>query len=289
MAKATGWCFTSFDEKRPNFLSEAMIFIGGQLEQCPKTGTLHWQCILETLEAMRFPQVQKLLKEAGCRKPPHIEKRRATFAKAAEYCAKDRTAIPGTRFADGKAPPGQGDRTDWKEAVDAVLETGRLMSAGPSAVGKWSKGLGAVRSTFRSRKSDCELHLLSTQAEWEAATNDLESDETYYYDKDTKWDDYDGEEHIIMDDWAGEEMVKLEAISKGRRPMLKARWNNVPCGAAHIYLRPRGDFAGWRRVSRLLRTGSNPSGGVAPRRPSGSPPGVGVPPVSLRSTPANRT
>lgn len=78
----------------------AVQFIICQLEECPKTGRIHWQGYIEFLHPQSF---QAAIKSFNPFKP-HIEIRKGTAKQATDYCSKTESCVdPDCRFEWGKA------------------------------------------------------------------------------------------------------------------------------------------------------------------------------------------
>lgn len=76
-----------------------------QLEECPTSKRLHWQCAVEFKNSVNFRNVQECkawYKSKTCN-PPHIERRKGTAIQAVTYCSKDESCVDhDTRFEFGE-------------------------------------------------------------------------------------------------------------------------------------------------------------------------------------------
>nr|QKN88904.1 MAG: replication-associated protein [Cressdnaviricota sp.] len=77
-----------------------------QLEECPTSKRLHWQCYVEFKNSVNFRNVQecKAWHKSGMCTAPHIERRKGTAIQATTYCSKDESCVDhDTRFVFGEA------------------------------------------------------------------------------------------------------------------------------------------------------------------------------------------
>lgn len=104
-ARFHNWCFTSFDDKPPIF-STLFRYLCYQIEQCPTTGTLHFQGYAEFTNAQSLSQVKGIIGQKA-----HLEPRKGTQKQAIEYCKKSASAMPDS-FSEFGHPAFQGQRSD---------------------------------------------------------------------------------------------------------------------------------------------------------------------------------
>lgn len=91
----------------PAGLPEGVQFICGQAERGEESGYEHWQ-VLVCFESNK--------RQSGCKRwigtdQAHVELARSQAAR--EYCLKEDTAIPDTRFSFGEFPVRRNSKLDW--------------------------------------------------------------------------------------------------------------------------------------------------------------------------------
>jgi hypothetical protein len=134
----------------------------GQLEECPTTERLHWQCTTRFKSPRSFRSVRSGLAALGC--GFHIEPCKALKASIA-YCQKDSTALLVSRGpAAAMAPlrfeigerPAQGNRSELEAATDLIMSGKSIREvalAMPKAFVRNFRGLGALQAlVMKARK-----------------------------------------------------------------------------------------------------------------------------------------
>jgi len=114
---ARDYCFTihltegwSFDDTKFN---EARYLVL-QLEECPETGSLHYQGYIELKNKTTMTQAKTIIGAAHA----HLEKRRGTRTEARDYCMKDESRLDGPWEYGTWVPDRQGARTDITTFID---------------------------------------------------------------------------------------------------------------------------------------------------------------------------
>lgn len=124
----TAWMFTCFFEKDSDrrtldfqFIYDdtpEVIFIAGQLEECPDTNRLHVQGYIIVTPRLAMKKVKSFFDPMK----PHLEPRRGSHEQALAYVTKEDTSVSeedgGFRFQFGKAAVGSGQRMDLKQVID---------------------------------------------------------------------------------------------------------------------------------------------------------------------------
>ena len=106
--RVRNWCFTSFEDQEPNFIDESYNYYIYQREQCPNTGTKHWQGAIKFKHPRNFAGLHRKWPEW------HWEPCR-DWAAAKKYCSKLESRIQ---------PPvesGSDSTTDWKSKLPSEL------------------------------------------------------------------------------------------------------------------------------------------------------------------------
>jgi len=102
-----GWLFDDSDFHIAKYLVL-------QLEECPETGSLHYQGWIELNTKTRRTRVKEILKANHA----HLEKRRGTREQARDYCMKEESRVDGPwEYGAWSASPGRGKRTDLDDFV----------------------------------------------------------------------------------------------------------------------------------------------------------------------------
>lgn len=204
------YVFTCFrnTEYRPTITGDVKYIIC-QLEECSETGRTHLQGYIEFTKAVRYTAVQRILDDNTA----HVEKRKGSREQARAYCSKLETRIDGP-WECGAWSKGQGERTDLQSACDSLLETkslDQLADSHPVAYIKYTKGFQSL--LYLKRKADAKSwRQLEVKVYWgEAGSGKTReavaiTDSYFILDKisEQMWfDGYDGEDHLIVDDFYG--------------------------------------------------------------------------------------
>lgn len=169
----------------------------GQLER-GEGGFLHWQICFGLHRKASLIQLREYLG------PWHFE---ATRSKAAEdYCWKEATAIPGTRFECGVKPLVRSSSRDWDKIWDCATQ-GRILDI-PADIRircySTLRRIGEVYSQPLPMERSCTVFWGPTgtgksRRAWEEAGMD-----SYAKDPRTKWwGGYRGQENIVVDEFRG--------------------------------------------------------------------------------------
>lgn len=196
-ATAKGICFTLHDytdndcERIKNLKTTYLVF---GYETCPDTGRPHLQGYMEFKTSKRFKTLKKLFPTM------HLESRKGTRLEASDYCKK-----VGKYYEDGEIKS-QGKRNDLKNVCEAVKNGAKLFEIAeefPETFVKFTKGITALRSMKLTPRTD------KPYIEWRwglAGTGKtrycVEKHSNHYIKDGTQWwDNYDGQEAIIIDDF----------------------------------------------------------------------------------------
>lgn len=144
-------CFTSYDLlTEPIWDEKIMDYLIFQKEICPDTGRQHYQGYVEFKKTARLHSIWESLGKKGC----HVETRKAKDGKkAADYCRKPETAVPGSQKEFGKLQgSGQGFRTDLEKPTKMLLAGKSLKELAmehPVAFIKHSRGFQELQRILR--------------------------------------------------------------------------------------------------------------------------------------------
>lgn len=204
-------CFTAYpnlDDPEDLDLDHPLIrYYIYQLEECPKTGRIHYQGYMELTKPSRFSALQKIpgLETA------HFESRRGTPEQAREYCLKSRTQIEGPwEFGDFRGS--QGHRTDL-DGIYQMVKDGKneeqILDAAPTAYMKFYRGIGrAIMLKTPKRRWKTEVTLLyGGPGLGKSYLAQEDCPDAYYLPPNNKWfDGYSGHADVILDDYSAKWM-----------------------------------------------------------------------------------
>lgn len=203
-------------------------------ETCPTTGRKHYQCHCYTSNAISLATAVKRLK------PFHVEVSKDPPA-SVEYCKKEGDFVETGDF------PCPGKRTDLLEVRDrimnGVLTVATIIVESPDLYHQYGRTLQAIEDQKNRRKKrcwmpDCYWLWGPTGVGKTRQVHEKESDlYVYPYEKAGWWDNYDGQEAVLFDDFRGQlplnEVLRLcdrydySVARRGRAP--------IPMLAKRIY------------------------------------------------------
>lgn len=200
MKQARYWILTiPYNEFVP-YQPSGVTYIAGQLECGESTGYKHWQLVVYFRNRVRLSTVKELFGQS-C----HAEPTRSSYSR--NYVFKDETGISGTRFELGHIPRQRGNDKDW----EAILESAKKQ--------RFEEIPGDVLVRYYNNIKRISMDNLEPVAEvrtttvywgptgtgksrraWEEAGMDA-------YPKDPRskfWDGYQGQKHVVMDEFRGD-------------------------------------------------------------------------------------
>jgi len=192
-----GTCFNINEMGSVGCCPQHICELVGQQERCATTNKLHWQFMV-TYKAKCTLTAALLDFPAGT----HLE---PTMSKAArQYCLKDETSVPGTRFAWGK--PKVTRKRDWTMVWELAAQ------------GRQEEIEAGIRFIHQRRIQEVRaLHLVPQFRQlvnvlvWWGVPGSGKSYRAhanypgaYWKSCDKWWDTYQGEKVVIVDDFAGE-------------------------------------------------------------------------------------
>jgi hypothetical protein len=247
--------FTSYETAEPLFRDWMAYLIYGK-ETCPTTGRKHWQCHLICKSKRSIKAVIKSLY------PCHVEISKDPVA-SRDYCKKEGD------FKEHGTWSSQGERKDLKDVIDDVISGKRtiedIIVEDPVTYHQYGRTLEkAVDIRLKKIKRDwmpvCKWIWGPTGTGKTRSVVDEEKDLYFFpYEKNGWWDNYEGQEAILFDDFRGQlplnEILRIcdrydHTVSRrGRAP--------VPLVAKRIYFTsckaPELVFTENEAINQLLR------------------------------------
>lgn len=220
------WVFTSFLEKLDIDEKLCKYYIYQQ-EKCPKTGKLHLQGFIIFKRSEKFKRVKKILNDEKC----HIEYANGSNEDCIKYCSKLDTRV-SEPIIFGECPKSrQGTRSDIEEFKNFIKEHKEnkilwteindkfsgIMAKYPKYITECCKNYNKriIKSDIK-RDSMTSLNIIIGETGIGKSTF-LKTLEDSYWKNETDfwWDDYNGEENCIFNEYTNEtkynptELLKL--------------------------------------------------------------------------------
>lgn len=205
LGPARYWLGTCYCDARPAELPNDTAWIKGQQEECPTTERLHWQLFVSFIKPQRLSGVRGKL--CGC----HWEPSRSEAAEC--YVWKEETRVEGTQFELGSRPIKRNSETDWGKILESAKGGNfddipadvhiRYKSFNP----RYYRSLTAIAADFAICPGiEKTVNVLyGRTGTGKSRTAWAEAGPTAY-SKDPRskwWDGYQGQEHIIIDEFRG--------------------------------------------------------------------------------------
>lgn len=193
------WLLTVPQHMFMPYLPPGCAYIRGQLESGANTGYLHWQLLVVCQKKTRLGGIKKVFGDGV-----HAELTRSDAAE--QYVWKDDTAVAGTRFELGSKPFKRNSKRDWDAIWDAAV-AGRLVDIPASVrVSSYSSICRITKDHLRPQALERYVCVFvggtglgKSRRAWHEAGFDA-----YPKDPNTKfWDGYQGQEHVVMDEFRG--------------------------------------------------------------------------------------
>jgi len=197
MSQARYWILTIFgDWTPPSTLPPHIAYLGGQREQCSTTARLHWQCIAAYKRAVRLAKVKN---DFG--RESHAEPTRSSAAR--EYCFKDDTAIPDTRFSIGSYPVRRNDKTDW-DNIKHLAKSNLLDEIDADVYVRYYSSLKRIAKDNMKKPADltdvCGEWIYGPPGVGKSRKARLDYPDAYYKMCNKWWDGYQMQDYVIVDD-----------------------------------------------------------------------------------------
>ncbi|AXH74589.1 MAG: putative viral replication protein [Cressdnaviricota sp.] len=208
--RARHWCFTLNTPSQQELstlstvfaTSPACMYMVYQLEE-GSNGTRHAQGYIEFNAAQRFSTVKRLISPRI-----HLEKRMGTRDQAREYCMKLESRVEGPWEYGTWVPGGSGRRSDLHFIREKIKQ-------GATEVDLWEEYFPTMARNYRAidryrglvsvpRDTPPVVHVLygptgTGKSRWCQET----FPGAYWKSQDQWWDDYDGQEAVICDEFYG--------------------------------------------------------------------------------------
>lgn len=255
--KTRGWCITVNNitdadwellrQKIPT--KENVRYFCGQLE-VGASGTRHLQACCEFSGPVGLRTVQRLFPRC------HAEMRRGTPAEAAAYCKKTEGAVSGSAFEYGEIPRSrtrQGAREDLnavREAIRGGATVSEILTNFPLEYAKYPRFVDKCFLMFSGRRNwKTEVRVYVGPTECGKTSSAFEEFPDLWVAPEGGWfDGYDGEEHVLLDDFNGGRECGITFRSLLR---LLDRYRMV--------VAVKGAFVQWRPRVIIITTNHHPS------------------------------
>lgn len=193
------WLLTIPQHEFLPYLPGTCQYIIGQIEIGAGTGYKHWQICVAFKQKQSIKGVKHVFGNTA-----HAELSRSSAA--LEYCQKEETGVPGTRFELGARPILRKSKVEW-ESVWTSAKSGDLESIPANIrlvnyrtirtiVSDYSRAIGMERIcyVFWGKTGSGKSRRAWTEASMDA----------YSKDPRTKfWDGYQNEENVVIDEFRG--------------------------------------------------------------------------------------
>lgn len=203
------WCFT-LNDADDNLEHTDVLEIWGPhcdylifQEERGEEGTKHYQGYAEFTKPCRPAGLTKHFK-------PHWEKRRGRREQAREYCCKEATRVAGPWEHGTWSNAAQGKRSDLEDVADSI-KTGKnqleIFEEYPAATIRYYSNIEKCRNLYKPvRQNDLQVGLLfgkpgtgKTRAFWESYPQGW----SLPVSKNMWFSTYQGQRHVLLDDFAG--------------------------------------------------------------------------------------
>lgn len=237
--KQRNWCFTDFEmldweaiyEENKDFLR----YIGFGKETCPKTQRVHYQGWMQFKTQKRMTAIKKVARS----KKLHLEPCYGSVEANEKYCRKDNNF---KSFGTFKC---QGQRTDVEMMVKLIGEgksTEEIASHNPSLYIQYHNGIGKYKQLIdkklRSNFRKIEVIVLSGETGTGKTRKAMEHAKYKIQGCALKWwDDYDGEECILIDEYSNDiKVTELLSILDGYQLRLPIKGGFTYANWTKVYI-----------------------------------------------------
>lgn len=224
MPRYKRWHFTINDDAahHPPLDLDKIAYCIYQKEQCPTTGKHHWQGYVVTKVAVGLLGCKEVLGSGGA----HVGNCDGTHEENIIYCTKERTRLDGPfEFGDRNAIESgkPGKRTDLAIISERAKHRGGVEAIAieyPEYYVRYHRGLHALRGWFLGQRNpettpDVRVHFGPSGAGKTRAVYDERGDRQIYQKDGSKWwDGYDGQEIVLLDDFAGSDDIPPTELLK---------------------------------------------------------------------------
>lgn len=210
------------------YLSEVvgLQYFVAQLERSPETGMIHYQAAIcfQNVVKKSFKQIHEIFDRFaawtyhdtgyGCPGVAWIQEKskKSLWNQVRDYCTKDESWLVGSPRLEVGELPVQGKRSDLialKNDIMGGRSVGELAESHFEEYLKHASSINYLRGFFapvRKEKTKVSLYVGATgtgksRACWDYVNKEKKS---YYYKDNTKWwNNYDGQDVVIVDDYYG--------------------------------------------------------------------------------------
>lgn len=201
------WMFTinnPTDEDDPS-LWQGFQFLAYQREVCPTTNTPHYQGYVVFPKKIRLTGLKKINSRA------HWQARLGTHEQALAYVTKDSTRAPDSEpiiIGDPPLPTEQGKRNDLiklQEDLNAGHDLVKISQDHFPLFLKYPRAIEKYLFIRQPKRNFRTMVTISYGLPGTGKSRDLYQlyPDAYYKNKGKWWDGYNGEEHVIIDDFYG--------------------------------------------------------------------------------------
>jgi len=235
MNQARFWILTiPEDEFQPKEKCHALVsYVTGQLESGKDSGYRHWQLMVCFSRKQRLGGVKSIF-GSKC----HAEPTRSAHAR--DYCRKEDTAVPGTRFEFGELPIRRNSKPDWQRVWDSA-KSGDFESIPANIRVQNYRTIRAIRSDYAKpvgMERTCLVYWGPTgtgksQLAWEQAGVGA-----YPKDPSSKfWCGYDGQQHVVIDEFRGQIAIHHLLRWLDRYPVnVELKGSSLPLSALKFWI-----------------------------------------------------
>lgn len=200
------FCFTLFPKGFHHFdlhlvyFIEYTSYIVFQEEQCPTTGSIHYQGYIELNKQLSLSTIKKYLSDYI-----HIEARKGTAKQASDYCLKSETSVINdwSPFIYGQLSE-QGKRSDLEDSKNILDNGGKLIDLPISHIVRYYKGFEKYISLQQQHRTTMPNVIWITGNSGTGKTRFVfdNHDKIYIKNPNNKWwDGYEQQEVILIDDF----------------------------------------------------------------------------------------
>lgn len=207
--RVRNWCFTSYDCDgllTPELWDASLQidYCVYQQEICPDTQRHHFQGYLHSKVSLRLAA----LKQIPGLETAHFEVARGTPQDNKTYCTKSETRVDGPYEFGTIDLAGQGRRTDISGIVQLIKQGKSELDVAEHdtlTYLRYFKGLDRLRTLYtKPRDFQTELYLVLGPPGLGKTTFVLdESPNAHWKNRTDFWDGFNGEQDIVLDDFAG--------------------------------------------------------------------------------------
>lgn len=250
--RSYSWAITWWDQEPIVFNPDTMKYLLYAPETCPDTGRFHFQ----TYIVWRYQKtLSASLKNLNFKTHPNHKPCRGSYESNLAYIKGPYTSPDGTKtkpynpdWKDFGKPPSKGARTDLleiKQSIENGTTVGEILEEQPEIYHQYGRTLMALEDRVKSKKwrtwmTTCDWYYGPTHTgKSHRAHEGYDPARCYLWTWDKGWwDNYDGQEIVIMNDFRGkiEYNVLLQLIDKW--PMMVSRRGRAPAPfmAKHIVI-----------------------------------------------------